>query len=75
MSAFWVDFHERRIYFNTSRRHLAIGHGIDAIRERYDQGKQRIEMRDCHLTIDDDMDYRDFFLKNYDFIEIDKPND
>ena len=65
------DFHERRIYFNTSQRHLAIGHGIDSIRVKYDgDGKGHEEMRDCHLTIDDDMEYRKTFFKRYKYSEI-----
>lgn len=65
------DFHERRIYLNTSHRHLAIGHGIDTVNLLFDEnGISKPEMKDCHLTIDDDYDYRDFFFKNCVYTEL-----
>ncbi len=67
------DFHERRIYFNVSGRRLVIGHGLDTIRVQYNKdGKRSVEMRDCHLTIDDDMNYRAFFIRNHVYTELTK---
>ena len=67
------DFHERRIYLNTSQRHIAIGHGIDAIKEKIkDDGSITIKMRDCHITIDKEMEYRDILIKEGKFKEISK---
>ena len=49
-----------------------IGHGLDTIRIHYKDGKRTTEMKDCHLTIDDDMEYCTFFIRNQVYTELTK---
>lgn len=66
------DFHERRIYLHSSGKHVTIGHGLDTIRTRMkNDGEKETVLKDCHITIDGDMSYREYFMMNYAYHEMD----
>lgn len=49
------DIHDRRIYLNSTKTHITIGHGLDTIKEVSELGETRTGLADCHVTIDKDM--------------------
>lgn len=63
------EIHDRRIYLNTTQKHITIGHGLDVFIKSQQRGKTALG--DSHITIDNDMrkirQIRGYAKKEFDY--------
>lgn len=61
------DYHERRIFLNTSRHYIILGRGTANIKFSKTAKNNTEELKDCHFATSNDLSYKKVLLSRYKF--------